>query len=358
LSLHAFVHDPNLWRECVPLVQDMLGFLTGDHWTVVFRPTPRTYEPVEASAGRKPHHITADVVCLLSGGLDSFAGAIDLLEAKQRVAFVGHQSSGGGATSRSQASVADALESTYGHDRVPYLRLFVSPPPLAGARSESSTRSRSLLFFGLALAAASGVGATRLVVPENGFISLNVPFTPSRLGSLSTRTTHPHLMALLSSLLARLGVPVSLELPYRFETKGELLVACRNRDVLLRGLPHTVSCSHTEAGRYHGNPNLQCGRCVPCIVRRAAILPIGPDPTAYDHRNLSVAPPKDAGTDLRVVRFGLARFGVRAPTLADVLVPGPLDAPADELQEYLGVFSRGLDELRTLLGIPLPPRTP
>lgn len=349
LALHAFVHDLTRWRGSEPLIERLLTFLTGDHWTVVLRHTPKTYRPIVAPAGRHPRLVAADTVCLLSGGLDSFVGAIDLLDAGHRLAFVGHQSSGGGATSRAQAAVGKILEGAYGDDRVPYLHLFVSPPALQGRRSESSTRSRSLLFLGLALATASGVGATRLVVPENGFISLNVPLTPSRLGSLSTRTTHPHFIALLNALLSKIGIPTSLELPYRFATKGELLSACTNQKVLRQGLPHTVSCSHTEAGRYQGDPNLQCGRCVPCVVRRAAIAVLGVDPTRYGHPTLSTPPAGGAGIDLRVLRFGLGRFAERAPTLADVLVPGPLDVPADELQQYLGVFVRGLAELRSLL---------
>lgn len=349
LALYTFVHDVDLWKGSVQLIEALLGFLTGDHWTVIVRQAPRTYRPVVAATGQNPRRIIADTVSLLSGGLDSFVGAIDLLEAGHRIAFVGHQSGGGGATSRAQATIAKILEGSYGVDRVPYLRLFVSPPLLRRRQSESSTRSRSLLFLGLGLATASGVGATRLVVPENGFISLNVPLTPSRLGSLSTRTTHPHFIAMLGTLLSQLGIGTSLELPYRFATKGELLRACANPKVLRQGLPDTVSCSHTEAGRYHGNPNLQCGRCVPCVVRRAAIATLGNDHTLYDHANLSAPPPKDAGIDLRVLRFGLARFTANAPTLADVLVPGPLDVPVDDLQRYLNVFARGLDELRALL---------
>ncbi len=358
LALHAFVHDLTRWQGSAPLIERLLNFLTGDHWTVILRQAPKTYRPIVAAAGRHPRRVVADTVCLLSGGLDSFVGAIDLLDAGHRLAFVGHQSRGGGATSRAQEAVERILEDAYGNDRVPYLHLFVSPPPLRGRRSESSTRSRSLLFLSLALATASGIEATRLVVPENGFISLNVPMTPSRLGSLSTRTTHPHFIALLNALLSQLEIGTRIELPYRFATKGELLSTCTNQKVLRQGFAHTVSCSHTEAGRYHGDPNLQCGRCVPCVVRRAAIAVLGVDPTRYGHPNLSIPPAGDAGIDLRVLRFGLARFADRGPTLADVLVPGPLDAPADELQRYLGVFVRGLDELRSLLAPPTASSTP
>lgn len=76
--------------------------------------------------------------------------------------------------------------------------------------SETTTRGRSVLFLALGVAVASGLGPARLLVPENGFISLNVPLTPPRSGSFSTRTTHPHLIALLRDLLNELQLPVAL----------------------------------------------------------------------------------------------------------------------------------------------------
>ena len=40
-----------------------------------------------------------------------------------------------------------------------------------------------------------------IIVPENGYISLNIPLTYSRIGSSSTRTTHPYYFELLNQLL-------------------------------------------------------------------------------------------------------------------------------------------------------------
>ena len=63
------------------------------------------------------------------------------------------------------------------------------------------------MFFAHVIAIASGMGHhVDLYVPENGVISLNIPLTVMRLGSLSTRTTHPYFMGLMQNLLYGLGL--------------------------------------------------------------------------------------------------------------------------------------------------------
>ena len=84
-------------------------------------------------------------------------------------------------------------------------------------------RSRSLLYLALGLAAAAGFGAaTPLIIPENGWISLNPPLTANRLGSCSTRTTHPYFLEQLTGLWRAAGLANPLVNPYQGLTKGEI----------------------------------------------------------------------------------------------------------------------------------------
>jgi hypothetical protein len=77
-------------------------------------------------------------------------------------------------------------------------------------------RSRSLLYLALGLAAAAGFGgATPLIIPENGWISLNPPLTTNRLGSCSTRTTHPYFLEQLTGLWREVGLINPLVNPYK-----------------------------------------------------------------------------------------------------------------------------------------------
>ncbi len=110
-----------------------------------------------------------------------------------------------------------------------------------------------------------------LILPEKGLISLNIPLTKSRLSSHSTRTTHPYFVDGLNKTFEKLGVLNKIRNPYRFKTKGEMIVECLNREFLNQHVSETVSCSHPENSRFQGSrPGLNCGYCVPCIIRQSA----------------------------------------------------------------------------------------
>lgn len=331
----------------VPLLEQLLRFLTGDHWRVMARDAPSGYRPVwgRADGGIRPGRTMN--VALFSGGLDSFIGAVDALGRAETPVFVGHHAAGQGATSVSQRDALAHLRDRYGADRIRFLSCWVSIPKGRARATEATTRGRSLLFLALGTALGTGLGANRLLVPENGLISLNVPLTPTRGGSLSTRTTHPHLIALYRQLLAALGLALTVELPYRFATKGEMLRACADQELLAAAHADTMSCAHPSAGRFAGSGagRRHCGYCYPCLIRRAAIASWGPDPTPYAYPRLDDTLTPGRRADLRAVRLALARYARRPATLSDLLTAGPLPGSAEEHRAYLGAFHRGMGEL-------------
>lgn len=348
-ELHLFVNCVEAWEACRPAAEELLSFLTGDHWVLRVRPTPDHYVR-HTPAVSEVSPVSTDTVSLFSGGLDSFVGAIDALEAYESVTLVGHHSQGSGATSKSQANAIRVIRGFYPLERTPFLQLWLSPPKGEARASETTTRGRSILFLGLGVSVATAMSAARLIVPENGVISLNVPLTPSRLGSFSTRTTHPHMIDLFRSMLKELGIPVAIELPYRFVTKGEMLRECRNQTALAEGIGITMSCARPAAGRFAGSPNLHCGRCIPCIIRRASVLSSGlSDPTQYSLEDLRLTPSGLSGTDLRVMRLALEKYTRHAPGIGEILKSGPLPGTDTEKRSYLEVFLRGISEIRTLL---------
>ena len=351
LILYLPVECAEGWRAGANTFERLLSFLTGDHWKIIVRGTPKGYAPPIGREPRKTIKLTAKTATLFSGGLDSFIGAVDLLERGEQVVLVGHHSLGGGPTSSSQTRALGALASLYPPERMPLLKLWVSPPKGKKRGSEITTRGRSALFLGLGVAVASCLPDGRLVVSENGLISLNVPLTDARLGSFSTRTTHPHLIRLLRSLLEQLGIAMVVELPYRFTTKGEMLRRCHNRDALLPGLEATMSCAHPAAGRFSGArlPNQHCGYCLPCLIRRASVASAMADPTAYTTSDLSRPLSVQKGADLRAVKMALDRYGQREPQIGDVLLAGPLPGSDNDVAEYLAVYKRGLQELGKFL---------
>lgn len=355
LVLHLPVSDPGLWDKQLPVLSRMLAFLTGDVWDI--RPRQlEAFEPLKPER-QKPPTVQRPVqrVSLLSGGLDSLVGAIDLLEEGETLALVGHH--GAGMANVFQQRVLSSLRLVYG-DRAEEFMFYVQPPK-HGENGESSMRSRSLLFVSLGIAVASALGGKQpLAVAENGLISLNVPLTNSRLGSLSTRTTHPHFLALFRDLLAGLGIDTEIETHYRFQTKGEMLSNSKNRTVLAAAAKLSMSCSHPEAGRYQGKtPGNHCGYCVPCIIRRAAMAAAGLDDGPYN-TDVVANPPvasSDTGVDLRAFEMALERFATARPHehFFRVLASGPL--PPGDAADYAAVYSRGMREVRKLL---MPGQTP
>ncbi len=283
-EIYSPVHNPAIWKDSELVLKEVLEFLSGDlysfKWHKLLRQIPRK---------KHRHQIIKndfDVICLFSGGIDSFVGAYKLLEEKKRVLLVGHYADG--LTSNTQQIIFKALKDKFG-DRVNLLQCFVAKSKRAYPRyklfekSEDTHRTRSLLFLSIALTIAGYFKVNTIYIPENGVIALNIPLTLSRMGSLSTRTTHPRFINLLSSFLNQLGIFDKLILlnPFTFKTKTEVVKLLPQE---MHGvLQKTISCAHSAAVRWRGKKQTwHCGYCVPCLYRRIALMEIGKD-TARDY---------------------------------------------------------------------------
>ncbi len=349
LRLYVPVTDPTLWSTVAPRLSELLAFLTGDVWEIEFRQLVSV--PAPALGSTKPQVKT---VCLFSGGLDSLVGGIDLLSTGEPVALVGQY--GAGLTNSIQKRVLAPLRDRFGGALHAFM--FYVQPSKEYSAGEPTMRSRSILFLALGVVVASALRAKRLVVAENGLISLNVSLTMTRLGSHSTRTTHPHVMAMLSALLQSVGLDVAVELPYRFQTKGEMLAGTKDANLLATVAPLTMSCSHPEVGRYRGTtPGHHCGYCVPCVIRRAALKRAGLAHGVYDVDILTKPPSRASRTadDLRAFDIAIERFRTMSHRghVAAVLSTGPI--PGTDAGRYAEMYARGMEEVDALLsGVPRP----
>jgi hypothetical protein len=345
------VSDVPRWNAAAPLVPRMLNFLTGDRWTVQFRPRPTKFTQLVPPADFITPPFTG--VNLFSGGLDSLIGAIDRLEGGAVPLLVSHAAEG--AVSKSQDDCFECLKNHYTKSRFDRLRTWMVFPQnlVRNVASEETTRGRSFLFFALGVFAASGLRQDFvLYAPENGLIALNVPLDRLRLGALSTRTMHPFYLARWNELLAALGIPGRIKNPYWNKTKGEMVMACRNRPLLKDIAPSTLSCASPTKGRWQGHGTQHCGYCLPCLIRRASLAGIG-DPTTYTISNLraEVWDPRNAtGEQIRSFQYAIDRLRVR-PGIEKLLIhkPGPLSDDPTILGDLAGVYKRGLEEVGSLL---------
>ena len=264
IELTVAVVNPDLWSpQILYQLESCLMILTGDVWEIHIIKNGTPQAPCKKRQRRKTYK-EYDSICLLSGGSDSLVGAIDLVSEGYHPLFVSE-------TVKKSGKIRDfIIISLYGHTELSkMLRL---SPNIKGtskdATGEITTRSRSIRFIAYAIVASSllriGDSEVEIHIPENGFISINPPLTIGRLGSLSTKTTYPPYLDGLQNVFDNLGFNVKIISDYRFKTKGEMFVACKNKELLNELLPDAVSCGKI------GRKQRACGKCVPCMVRRAA----------------------------------------------------------------------------------------
>lgn len=345
ICLHVPVTNLKPWLDVRELVEDLLSFLTGDHWRLEFFSTHRFGPLRDPKLWRKGRAPRADSVALFSGGLDSLIGASDLLATGTRPLLVGHCDSP--FTASVQVRLAERLRDQYPSSK-PLLQFWIRPPDLIG--DENTTRGRSFLFFALATFVAAGLPRpARLFVPENGFIALNAPLTATRLGALSTRTVHPYTVARYRALLKALKLRVTVETPYVLTTKGEMLVGARDGAFVRCCARESMSCAHPTAGRWRGLAPQHCGRCVPCLIRRSAMHRAGWDRVSdYSTDVLAAGPHAPNLQDARSFLAAIERANTQSPEVA-VLRSGPIPEETGTLKEYAALYSRGLAEVETFL---------
>jgi len=351
------VSDPARWDAAALTLRRSLDFLTGDRWTIGFRPRPARFATIAQAAPPSLIAPPFDSVSLFSGGLDSLIGAIDLLEDGSNPLLVSHF--GEGATSDAQGKLFAGLKKHYIKSSFERLRVGMTfvDGLVEGVGSENSTRGRSFLFFALGVFAGTGLGRRFVLrVPENGLIALNVPLDPLRLGSNSTRTTHPYYMARWNDLLVALGIDGEIRNPYWDKTKGEMAAACRDPDLLKKLATDSLSCSSPAKARWLGHGIEQCGYCLPCLIRRAALAAAwgtGNDLTTYTVPDLHAHPldtRQATGVQVRSFQYAIERLKGN-PLLANLLIhkPGSLADEAAHLDQLADVYRRGLSEVERLI---------
>jgi hypothetical protein len=347
------VSDVQRWNANASTLQRALNFLTGDRWSLGFRPRPPRFTAIAPQPRTDLLGPPFDAISLFSGGLDSMIGAIDILHVGGVPLLISH--AGEGAVSKSQDDCYDVLKSHYKNRPFDRLRVWMNFPQtlVRGADTENTTRGRSFLFFAIGIFASAGLRRPfTLNVPENGLIALNVPLDPLRLGALSTRTTHPFYIARWNELLAGLGIPGQIRNPYWSQTKGEMVAACANPALLNQAISQTLSCSSPTKARWVRRGTEHCGFCVPCVIRRAALQSIN-DPTRYtlsDLRARTLNSNKAEGEQIRSFQYAIARLRAR-PALARSLIfkPGSLSDNPANIPALSEVYRRGLEEVGTLL---------
>jgi len=270
------VRNPELWSRNAAAIERPVSFLVGN--TVRFR-----FVAGAAGRGRSVGDLRVDddgrCVALFSGGLDSFVGAALAVAEGREPVLLSHAPSPAllGLQRRLLARLrgtgetpeAVVVQAGAEHRQVASMDRLGRPP-----EQDLYQHGRSFLFLSLAAAVALSRRIGRIHVCENGPVALNPSFSEARF---NTRTTHPVFFALFERLIEEVfGVHLAIVDPFELKTKGEVVELLP--EDFHRDLRATNSCwSYAHVKPFAADLGIEkfsgghCGRCVPCVWRRAAV---------------------------------------------------------------------------------------
>lgn len=349
LNLHVPVYNIEKWQLVKEELENIFSFLSGDKWEINFRKCNEAF----------PNFMTSEFmpqkVCLFSGGMDSFIGISDLIKENSTLATVSHYKGGNSGELSLQKEITKKLREQNPSKNIVSYNFFVQGKRNELLTGEKTQRARSILFLSLGLLVAnSSSDTTSVIIPENGLISLNLPLTPARGGSHSTKTTHPKYITALNEIFKKVGINNKIENPYKYLSKGEMLTKVKSNNFVLDNIISTVSCSKPGYYvRYKKNrkeneiPQKQCGFCVPCIIRRASLYANGLD--NFKDYEKDVINSLEKLDDYNAFKIAVSRFSTKEKIKIAFLKSGHMNLSELEINKYVAMYKRGLKEVKNFI---------
>ena len=262
------VREYGVWTDppTKELLENLLSFVAGEHYTFHFsRKQKENPEFLGLPDSHEDTHHIKEVV-LFSGGMDSFAGAVDEIAGqKKKIALVSHCS---------ESKITHVQNNVYAyltdHCQGPTplhvpVRIYKGGDYIT---RDTNQRSRSFLFAALGAIVAKTLGLSRALFYENGIINCNLPFDSQTPQARRTRSTHPKFLSEMSELIELITKETfHFENPYLPMTRTDIV----NRIVKLqqpKGIRQTRSCAKS---RYEGEIRHD-GVCSQCVDRRFATI--------------------------------------------------------------------------------------
>lgn len=268
LHLLIPVRHLDIWSRVTPQLERTLSLLARDNVRIHFtkkREKCDSIDLLESSLHKK------ECVCLLSGGLDSAAGATWILENGLKPLFVSY--SPGGILTTIQTNLMAKLEQESGTRQ---MRRAGAYRLVKQKDSILYQHLRSFFYLSLATAAAIESKCTDVFICENGPIAINPLISESHI---NTRTVHPLFLEYYQTLVRSI-FPATLIIrnPFLYKTKGQLSRYLVNKK-LTSVIDSTNSCFYyygvkAYAQEYFdikGYAGKHDGDCLPCIIRRVSL---------------------------------------------------------------------------------------
>lgn len=260
LTIYVPVNNLIKFAKIKGLIEKLLTYMTnGEKWCINFKKQNRkkrlTRNQIVVDNNQYKH------IALLSGGLDSMAGAC--IERKNATLFVTYASNN---IENNNAHVIynNLIKNTY--------NMHVSIDKVKSENESHYTeRTRSLIFIASCLIYADYYKIPTIKIYENGIMSLNPKFNFSRR---VTKTTNQKTLYMINEILENLGVNIKVENPFKYMTKKEiidLIPECFNK-MIQEG---TRTCSKNPGIIHFRNKkvgNFHCGICIACVLRQIGMI--------------------------------------------------------------------------------------
>ena len=327
------VRDPAFWGlpEISSHLTEVLGFLSNDRYSFRFVPLERD------RAGQQqyldfgdqedwPFH-RPERVLMLSGGLDSLAGAVETAKAGSRLVLVSHRPVS--TLSSRQRKLVTELQRVF-PDQIIHVPVWINKNERFGR--EPTQRTRSFLYAALGTVIAESVQASGVRFFENGIVSLNLPVADEAIRARASRTTHPVALHLLQSLCRTIiGRDFAVDNPYLFKTKTDVVESLTTNGAA-HLIPYTCSCAHLM---FKSKAQLHCGRCSQCIDRRFATIAAdleAQDPDTDYETDVFTGSRKDGPEKSMAVDY--ARHGIELDRLSEMELAARFNAELSRAVRY------------------------
>ena len=360
ISVSIPVLNENEWNKTKDWWNKILCFLTGDIWDVNFRQCFKQYSKRDNPNRIHLHIEKCDCVSLFSGGLDSYCGAVKLLEDGKSPCLIGHNEYP--KLRKKQQEFVDCFQSIYDNQMVKFISFSANsraPKDMQGKKlvgAENTSRGRSLLFLSAAISIAGILGDTVPVyIPENGFIGLNIPLTNSRKGTCSTRTTHPYFIKGLQDILQSVGIRNPIINFFAFSSKREIVDSVKDTKAFKTHYMDTISCSHPCLARYnkkgHNEYPINCGYCYPCLIRKSSLIDVKDYKYSFTAESKSFIQQygeTEKASDLRAVISAVYNYRkmVDGDIIKKIKIVGNLSS--DEVSKFLDLYKSTMNDLEVL----------
>lgn len=260
LTIEVPVNNIELFNNIKLEIEKLLTYMTnGEKWTIKFVKQNRKKVLCRKQLALKEESYNS--IALLSGGLDSMAGASR--EKENRTLFVTFSSNyieANNAQKIYSELIKNSINKNIVIDKI-------------GIEDEVhyTERTRSLIFVASCLIYADYYNIEKIKIYENGIMSLNPKFNFSRR---VTKTTNQKTLCSINKILASLNINIKVDNPFKYKTKKEVIdiIPQEYYNMLKDG---TRTCSKNSGIVHFRNKskgNFHCGICIACALRQIGMI--------------------------------------------------------------------------------------